>query len=70
MNKDRLCEQSEPQSYVKGKHLVRFDNIHPLPIGFQDILPEKLQAIPINLNDAPGMGVNQLGKIAFQVFDG
>jgi len=47
--------------------LGRLDDIHPLPIGFKGMLPEELQAIPVNLNGAPGMGINQFGKIAFQL---
>ena len=31
-------------------NLRRLDDIHPLPVGFKDILPKKLQAIPVNLN--------------------
>ena len=46
------------------------DDVHPLPIGFKDLLPEELQAVPVNLNDAPGMGVNQVGKIALQLLRG
>src|SRR5450631_3305509 len=59
-----------------GKHIGKrmnlrcLDDVHPLPISFKDILPEELQAVPVNLNDAPGMRINQLGKIAFQLFDG
>jgi hypothetical protein len=51
-------------------NLGHFDDVQPLPIGFQDILPEELQAIPVNLNDALGMGINQFGKINFQLLDG
>ena len=48
-------------------NLRRLDDIHPLPVGFKDILPKKLQAIPVNLKGTPGVGINLFGKIAFQL---
>jgi hypothetical protein len=50
--------------------LGRLDNIHPLPIGFKDILPKELKAIPVNLNGTPGRGINQFRKITFQLLGG
>jgi hypothetical protein len=50
--------------------LRSIDEVHPLPITFKDILSEKLQAVPLNLNNTPGMAINQFGKIALQLLDG
>ena len=32
------------------------------------MLPKKLQAISVNFDGTPGMGLNQLGKIKFSLF--
>ena len=47
-----------------------FDYLYPLPVTFKDMLPEELQAITVNLDGTPGMGLNQLGKIFFSLFQG
>jgi hypothetical protein len=51
-------------------NLRSIDEIHPLPITFKDILSEKLQAVPVNLNNTPGMAINQFGKIALLLLYG
>ena len=47
-------------------HFGGFNHINPLPIEFEDILPEELQTITINLDRAPGMEFDQLREIDFQ----
>jgi hypothetical protein len=32
------------------------------------MLPEELQTITVNLDGTPGMGLNQLGKVFFSLF--
>ena len=34
------------------------------------MFPEELEAITVNLDGAPGMRLNQLGKILFSLFQG
>jgi len=34
------------------------------------MLPEELQTITVNLDGAPGMGLNQLGEVCFPLFQG
>jgi hypothetical protein len=34
------------------------------------MLPEELQAITVNLDGTPGMGLNQFGKIVFSLLQG
>jgi hypothetical protein len=51
-------------------HFGGFDDIDPLPIAFKDMFPEKLQAITVNFDGAPGMGLDQVGKILFPLFQG
>jgi len=46
--------------------LRRLDDIHPLPVGFKDILPKKLQAIPVNLNGTPGVTAIKLRIFNFK----
>ena len=67
-----MLSQDQALHFVKGKHIGNCmnlrsnDDVHPMPITFKDILSEKLQAVPVNLNNTPLMGINQFGKIALQ----
>ena len=47
-----------------------FYDLDPLPVAFKDMFPEELQAIAVNLDGTPGMGVNQIGKVLFSLFQG
>ncbi len=44
-----------------------FYDFNPLPITLEHMSPEKLQAISINFDGAPGMAIHQLSKIGFQL---
>ena len=53
----------------QGLDLGRFDDVEPGPIELEDVLPKEAQAIALNLHGAPGMGIDQGGKVQFQLFD-
>ena len=67
---DQLFYFGYGEDIGEGLHFGGFDNVYPLPVAFQDMLPEELQAVSVNLDSAPGMGFNQLGEVGFSLFQG
>ena len=51
-------------------HFGSFDNVAPLPVSIEDMLPEELQSVLVNLDGAPGVGLNQVGGIGFSLIQG
>lgn len=47
--------------------LWRLDDIDPHPVLVQHVLVEKLQAIAVNLDGAPGVAVHQRTEVVFEL---
>ena len=45
----------------------RLDDIDPVPVLLEYMLPEKLQAIAVSLDGTPGVGIDQLGEIHLEL---
>jgi excisionase family DNA binding protein len=44
------------------------DDLDPLPLALQHVLPEELQTIAVDLDGAPGMRLEELGEVGLQLF--
>src|SRR5450759_3276517 len=67
---DQLFNLRDGENIRQRMYFRDFDHLYPLPVAFKHMLPEKLQTITINLDGTPGMGLNQLGKVFFSLFQG
>jgi hypothetical protein len=65
-----LVNFADGENIGQRTHFGGFDDIYPLPVALKDMFPEKLQAIAVNFDGTPEMGLNQLGKIKFSLFKG
>jgi len=70
------CRTDQPFNLRDGENIRQrmyfrdFDHLYPLPVAFKHMLPEKLQTITVNFDGTPRMGLNQLGKVFFSLFQG
>ncbi len=58
----RRCENVR-----QGFDFGRLDNVDPLPVLLEHVFPEKLQAVAVDLDRTPGMGVDQRTEVDFQL---
>lgn len=64
---DQLLDLGAGENIGKGLDARRLDQIEPGPIALEDMLPEALQAIAVDLHGAPGMGVDEFAEVALQL---
>lgn len=62
---DQLLDLGQGEDIGKRLNIWGLDHLNPLPIAFQDVLPEELQAIAVDLDGAPGVGFDQFGEVDF-----
>ncbi len=67
---DQLFNFGDGENIRQRTYFGGFDDIHPLPVAFKDMFPEKLQTITVNFDGTLGMGLYQVGKILFPLFQG
>ena len=67
---DQLVYFGYGEDIGEGVHFGGFDNVDPLPVLIEDMLPEELQSVSVNLDGAPGMGLNQVGEIGLSLSQG
>lgn len=67
---DQFFHFGDGENIGQRKYFGGFDNVDPLPVAVKDMFPEKLQTIAINFDGTPGMGLDQVGKILFPLFQG
>ena len=67
---DQLLDFTDGENIRQGAYLRGFDHLNPLPVAFEDVFEEKLQAITIDLDGAPGMGLDQASEVDLQLLGG
>jgi len=64
---DQLLDLGAGENIRQGLNPRRLDEIEPGPVAFEDVLPEELETIAIDLNGAPGMSIDEFGEVALQL---
>ncbi len=65
---DQLFDFAHSENIGQWNYFRRLHYIHPPPVLFEDMFPEKLQTIAVNLDRTPGMGLHQFGKVELSLF--
>lgn len=64
---DQLLDLSAGENIREGLNTGSLDEIEPGPVALQDVLPEELEAVAIDLHRAPGMRVDEFGEVGLQL---
>ncbi len=64
---DDLFDFGRGKNIRDGANFRRFYNLNPIPVALEHVPPEKLQAVSIDLDGAPGVGSPPVDRNKFPV---